>query len=111
MSAPSCAAPACTDCAHLQGKSTCTRPVPRFWNPATNQYRSRLSIGTQFERSNKKFFGRSREKCGPDGVFFEGKGPPIGGRSGNVIVDELAFAAVHDTPYQTRADSDGDDGA
>lgn len=101
--------PSCADCAHLQGTSQCGRPVASYWNPATNQRRSRLTVAATFERSNCQFFGRTREKCGPDGLFFEPKGAwDIHGKRGTVIVDELAAIAK---PHDTVADSDGDDGA
>lgn len=98
--------PSCQDCAHLQGTSRCGRPVASYWNPATNQRRSRLAVAATFERSDRKFFGQTRKKCGPDGLFFEPRGLPIGGMRGTVIIDECAFLKpVHDTV----ADSDGDD--
>jgi hypothetical protein len=88
-------APDCADCAHLQGTSQCGRPVPRYYNPATRQYRSRIAVSAAFERSDRKFFGRQREKCGPEGVFFAPRDWPD------------APLPQHDT----LADSDGDDGA
>ena len=63
-------APACIDCAHLQGTSQCGRPVPSYWNSATSQRRSRLAVEASLERSDRKVFGRGRERCGPDGLFF-----------------------------------------
>lgn len=101
-------APACFDCIHLQGKTICGRPVPSYWNPAANQRRSRVASSIQMERTDRKVLGSKRVRCGTAGIYFEPKGPPIGGKSGTVIIDEAAgFARVHDT----KGDSDGDDGA
>jgi hypothetical protein len=91
------AAPLCADCRHCHASITCTRPVESFWNPATNQRRSRLHVAVTFERSDRKFFGRTREKCGPQGWFWEPK----------VSVADVSIVPRHDTV----ADSDGDDGA
>lgn len=87
-------APSCTDCIHLQGTSTCGRPVPSYWNPATNQRRSRVAAPIAMERTDRKVLGSKRVRCGTEAIYFEPKGPPIGAR-------------VHDT----IADSDGDDGS
>jgi len=46
--------PACEHCAHLQGTSQCGRPVPSYWNAATNQRRSRLCVPITAERSDRK---------------------------------------------------------
>jgi hypothetical protein len=88
--------PSCTDCEHLQGKAQCGRPVPSYWNPATNQRRSRLSVEAHLERSDRKVFGAHRLRCGPQGVFF------------------MPRADWSDAPlpeHDTVGDSDGDDGA
>jgi len=100
--------PECADCIHLQGKTTCGRPVPSYWNPATNQRRSRVAASIEMERTDRKVLGSKRVRCGTAGIYFEAKGPPIGGKSGTVIIDE----AAHFLPGRdTVGDSDGDDGA
>lgn len=101
-------APSCSDCVHLQGKVQCGRPVASNWNPARNQRRSRLATSIEMERTDRKVLGSTRVRCGTAGIYFEPKGPPIGGKSGSFIVDEAAqFPRVHDTV----GDSDGSDGA
>ncbi|WP_298173915.1 hypothetical protein [Novosphingobium sp.] len=98
--------PDCTDCVHLQGKVQCGRPVASNWNPARNQRRSRVATLIAMERTDRKVLGSKRVRCGTAGIYFEPKVPPIGGKSGTVIIDEAArFARVHDTK------GDGDDGA
>lgn len=100
--------PPCADCIHLQGTSTCGRPVPSYWNPATSQRRSRVASSIEMERSDRKVLGSKRVRCGTAGLYFEAKGPPIGGKSAAIIIDEMAqFPCVRDTV----GDSDGDDGA
>lgn len=101
-------APSCSDCVHLQGKVQCGRPVASNWNPARNQRRSRVACSIELERTDRKVLGSKRVRCGTAGIYFEAKGPPIGGMSGTFYIDEAAgFARVHDT----IGDSDGDDGA
>lgn len=70
---PSSPSPSCSACAHFQGRLTCSRPVASFWNPATNQRRSRLSVDARIERSTQRSFLK-RRRCGPEGLFFEPKG-------------------------------------
>ena len=100
--------PDCHDCIHLQGKTTCGRPVPSYWDPARNQRRSRVARSIESERTDRKVLGSNRVRCGTTGIYFEPKGPPIGGMSGTVIIDEAAgFPRMRDT----IGDSDGTDGA
>jgi hypothetical protein len=87
-------APSCDDCIHLQGKAQCGRPVPSYWNPATNQRRSRVAASIEIERSTRKVIGNLRERCGPNAQFFMARWP-----------------AVPAQQHDTIADSDGDDGA
>lgn len=102
-------APPCSGCRWLAAGDMCRRPIGSQWSALPYQRRSHLFVRASFERSNRKFFGQRREKCGPEGLFWEPKPEPaIGGMSGTVIIDEAAgFARKHDT----IADSDGDDGA
>ena len=96
-------APLCQDCAHLQGTSQCGRPVPSYWNPATNQRRSRLSTPISAERSDRKVLGGGRLRCGPHGAFFAPR---------SVLADWADVPMpVEAAPYRTIGDSDGDDGA
>ncbi len=100
--------PSCTDCIHLQGTSICGRPVASYWNPATNQRRSRVASPIAMERSDRKVLGSKRVRCGPDALYFETPMPPIAGLQGTVIIDE---AAGFTPPHDTIGDSYGDDGA
>lgn len=84
--------PSCEMCAHLQGKTQCGRPVPSYWNPATNQRRSRVASSIEMERSDRKVLGNLRERCGPHAQFFSPRWQPA-------------------PQHNTIADSDGDDGA
>ena len=70
------AAPVCQDCAHLQGTAQCGRPVASFWNAATNQRRSRLSVPISAERSDRKVLGGGRLRCGPQAAFFQPRCAP-----------------------------------
>ena len=92
--------PACEHCAHLQGTSQCGRPVPSYWNAATNQRRSRLCVPISAERSDRKVLGGGRLRCGPQAAFFSPRDWP----------DAPLPPRPHDTPYSTIGDSDGDDG-
>lgn len=65
--------PDCADCAHCWRGVTCQRPVPSYWNAATNQRRSRLHVGIAVERSDARVFAASRlarQRCGPAGIHF-----------------------------------------
>lgn len=88
--------PDCNDCAYLQGRLTCGRPVASHWNPATSQRRSRLSVDASTERSSQRSLTR-RRRCGPEGLFFEPK----------VLAGDVMARPAH----STVGDSDGDDGA
>jgi hypothetical protein len=94
--------PPCTGCIHLQGKAICGRPVPSYWNPATNQRRSRVASSIEMERSDRKVLGSKRVRCGPQGRYFEAPFP---------AAKDIAVPEVSAHRHDTIGDSDGDDGS
>jgi hypothetical protein len=61
----------CIDCKYSDASLKCNRPLTDHISPVTGSLDQLVNTWCVKERSSTHTLFRTRERCGPDGIFFE----------------------------------------